>query len=339
MNRLQFRHIVETQGVLCTFASLLAALTQFRLIVTIMGPRYGMSVDAAQGVVNGLPHWRVFQSRVFGPWSVEALSWLTGNFLAAHVIYTIGLYFLAGLAILYVAYRLFGSKSAWMCFFAFHFLCVLLTNHMWFYAWDSGELLTFILFCYFVLSGKDWRWMTGLFAVSIFNRESAFFIAAWMVLDPLLTSFLDRTRPRVTPMIAAGLACLVAGGAVIHVLRDWLLVKEIGPELFGMPEKAGLAFQSNLGDNLQFMASAFTHPTPEFHILLVLLLLSPLALTVFLYRRFGRRYLSLGLTHILIALTLPVVGMLSEQRVMFDLAPFLCLGLTALCFDERTTKA
>lgn len=199
-DRRPFLQIVEVHGISWILAALLGALAQFRMIATIIGGAYRDSIAAAQGVVAGTPHWQVYQSRVLGPWVVQLLSGPVGSFQAAHVLYTIGLYFLAGLAMLVTAYRLYGAKAAWLAFLGFHLLCMVLINSRWHYIWDGGELLSFALFCYFVLADKDWRWMTGLFCVSILNRESAFFIAAWMILSPLLTATLDRARPRL-PML------------------------------------------------------------------------------------------------------------------------------------------
>ncbi len=338
MKRAQLWPIVESHGPAWVLASLAAALAQFHMIAAVMGARYGMSIAAAQGVVDGMPHWRIDQSRVLGPWLVEGLSRLTGSFGTAHVLYTILLYFLAGLAILAASYRLFGARAAWICFLSFHLLCMLLINSMWHYVWDSGELLSFVVFCYFVLSGKNWRWMVGLFAISILNRESAFYIALWMILDPLLTAALDRTRPR-PAMAIAGLGCLLAGGGTVYLLRELLLKKEVGPEMFGMPELAGRNFHPHIAENIRFVTDALLHPTLDFNILMLVILVSPLVMTVLLFRRRGRRYLSLGIPHVLIALSLPIVGVLSETRVMFDLVPFLAIGVAGLCEEDRIWDA
>lgn len=334
MDRRPFLQIVEVHGISWILAALLGALAQFRLIVTIVGGAYGDSIAAAQGVVAGTPHWQVYQSRVLGPWAVQLLSGPLGSFQAAHVLYTIGLYSLAGLAMLITAYRLYGSKAAWVAFLCFHVFCMVMINSRWHYIWDGGELLTFTLFCYFVLADKDWRWMTGLFCVSILNRESAFFIAAWMILYPMLTALLDRARPRL-PMVLAGLACLIGGMALVQGLRAALLKREIGPDLFGMPEMAGRSFHPHFQDNMAYLADAFRQPTLEFNILIVALLLAPLVLTWLLARRFGRRYLGLGLAHGLIVLSLPIVGVLSETRILFDLAPFMAIGFAALVQAEE----
>lgn len=334
MDRRTFLNLAETHGISWIVAALLGAIAQFRMIVTIIGGAYGDSIAAAQGVVAGTPHWQIYQSRVLGPWAVQILSGPLGSFTSAHILYTIGVYFLAGLAMLVAAYRLFGARAAWAAFLCFHILCVILINRRWHYIWDGGELLSFTLFCYFVLSGKNWRWMTGLFCVSILNRESALFIAAWMICYPLLNAMLDHTRPRL-PMMLAGLGCMVGGVAVIQGLRWALLKQEIGPELFAMPQLAGQGFHSHWQDNVTYLVDAFLHPGLEFNILIVILWAMPLALTWALARRFGRNYLGLGLAHCLIVLSLPIVGVLPETRVLFDLVPFISLGFVALTHGEQ----
>jgi hypothetical protein len=326
--------IVEKHGLVWVLASLGAALAQFHMISAIMGARYNLSIAAAQGVVEGMPHWRIDQSRILGPFMVEALSRLTGSFAAAHVLYTIILYFLAGLAILAATFLVVDRRASWIAFLSFHLLCMLLINNLWHYAWDSGELLIFVLFCSFVLAGKSWRWMVGLFAISILNRESAFFIAGWMIADPLLTAVCDRARPK-APMAIAGLGCVLVGGGVVSLLRDVLLKKEVGPEMFGMPGLAGRNIHPYLRDNMEFIVNALMHPGLDFNILLPMVLLSPLVMTFLLYRRLGRRYLSLGIPHVLMALSVLVVGVLSESRVMFALVPFLAIGTAALSRDDE----
>jgi len=68
--------ITLAAGLLFTSAFLAAA--QLRGILLAFGPRFHDHAAAAQGVVQGLPHWRAWQSRVLGPFFVEFLSRLTG---------------------------------------------------------------------------------------------------------------------------------------------------------------------------------------------------------------------------------------------------------------------
>ena len=56
-------------------ASAVCALFLVRVIVLFYQKDYGRAVDAARGVVTGHPHWRVYQSRVLGPWMVKLLAY------------------------------------------------------------------------------------------------------------------------------------------------------------------------------------------------------------------------------------------------------------------------
>ena len=64
------------------------AAVQLRVIHLEFGRQYNLSVEAAQGVLDGLPHWRVFQNRLLGPYLVEAFSAVTDSFEAAHALCT-----------------------------------------------------------------------------------------------------------------------------------------------------------------------------------------------------------------------------------------------------------
>lgn len=309
--------------------STLFAVAQFRMIMLIIGQDYGASINAALGVVRGLPHWRVYQSRVLGPWMVEALSPFFNDFTSAHVFYTIALTAIAGWLVLALTRRRFGDPASWGAFLLFHLLFIFLLNKPWLYAWDHSGIIIFILFIYFVLSEKDWRWFTALFSVAIFNRESAFYIALWMVLDPTIKAMLDRARPRLA-MPLAGLLCLGLGLEVVDQLRERLLVREIGPDLFNMPDMAGKSFHNQWDLNLAFLRQITTHFSLSFEILIPLFLLAVLGLATVLAWRDPRRYLGLALTYGVVVASMFVAAALQETRVMLELVPFLAMGVWAL---------
>jgi hypothetical protein len=308
--------------------SLIFALAQFRMIMLVLGPGYANSIDAALGVVRGLPHWRAYQSRVLGPWMIEILSGAFGGFSAAHVFFTIAMTAVAGWLILALTQHSFGRRAAWGAFFLFHALFAFLLGKLWLYAWDHSGIVVFILFIHFVLSGKDWRWFTALFVLAVVNRESAFFIALWMVLDPLVKAQLDRTRPQ-WALLLAGLACLGFGLELVGWLRDALLVREVGPELFNMPAMAGKTFHNQWHNNLEFLGQVTTRFSLGFEILIPLFLGAVLALAALLAWRDRRRYLALALTQAGIVASLFVAAALPETRVMLELVPFLAMGIWA----------
>ena len=295
----------------------------------IIGPSYANSISAAQGVVDGLPHWRIFQNRLLGPWMVEALSGLFGDYTSAHVFYTILTTALAGWLIWALTYRRFGPSAALSAFFVFHVLFTLLISNIWLYAWDHLGIIVFTIFTYLVISERRWPWFVGLFSVAIFNRESALFIAMWMVVDPLAKAALDRAKPQ-WPMLLAGLACGGIGYELVNWLREVLLVKEIGPALFNMPLKAGQNFHNQWGMNLAFLRRVTTDFSLGFEILIIVYLLAVMTLAALLAWGDTRRYLGLAVIQGVIVLSLLIVAILEETRVLLELLPFLAMGIWAI---------
>ena len=314
-----------TQAIWAVLATVFA-MAQFRMIMLIIGQNYSYSISAAQGVVNGMPHWRVYQSRVLGPWLVEALSGLFGDYTSAHAFYTIVTTAIAGWLILSLTYRQFGPSAALSSFLLFQALFTFLLGSKWLYAWDHLGILIFTIFTYLVIAGKGWCWFAALFSVAIFNRESALFIAMWMVLDPLVKAALDRTKPD-WRMIARGLACGIIGVILINWLRDTLLVQEVGPTLFNMPLKAGLNFHNQWATNIAFLRRVTTEFSFGFEVLILVYLLAVIILAVLLARRDPRRYLALAVTQGMIVVSLFAGAILEETRVLLELLPFLVMGI------------
>jgi len=314
-----------TRHAVWALVSTVFALAQFRMIILVLGAGYANSIDAALGVVEGLPHWRVYQSRVLGPWIVELLSRVFGDFTIAHVFYVIAATTIAGWLILAVMRRLSDDRSSWGAFLLFQFLFSFLLGKMWLYAWDHSGIIIFTLFVYFVLTEKDWRWFTALFAVAIFNRESALFIAVWMVSDPLIKAALDRVRPRLA-MPLAGVICGAAGLAIISELRERLLVREIGPDIFHMPEMAGKAFHNQWDANLAFLQRVTSQFSFGFEILIVIFPIVSLIVVFLLARRDPRRCLGLALVQTGIVASMFTAALLEETRVMLELVPIVAVG-------------
>ncbi|PKU25158.1 hypothetical protein CWS72_08145 [Telmatospirillum siberiense] len=309
--------------------SLLFAFAQFRMILLILGAAYRNSIDAALGVVQGQPHWRVFQSRVLSPWIIKGLSILTGGFPLAHIFFVIAMTALAGWLMLSLTDRCFGRRAAWGAFFLFHLLFCLLLAPPWLYAWDHASIILFTLFTYFVLTGKDWRWFAVLFSVAIFNRESGLYIALWMIADPLVKAVLDRARPQ-WAMLVAGLVCFGSGLVLLNMLRDLLLVKEVGPALFNMPEMAGRNFQNNFVMNVNFIKNFFENINFYFNMLIPCLMICILCLSFILSVRDFRRYFSLALVQVASVVSILVFGVISETRVLLESIPFLAMGIWVL---------
>ena len=65
-------------------ASFVLSLAQWRHVVLFFDP--WLILQAEQGILDGYPHWRLFQSRVLGPWLEEFLMLLGFKLSQGHAI-------------------------------------------------------------------------------------------------------------------------------------------------------------------------------------------------------------------------------------------------------------
>lgn len=311
------------------------ALAQARVVRQMFGTLYRQSVDAAAGVLAGTPHWRVFQSRQLGPRLVQAVNVAVGDFERAHVACTVALLSAAGyLVFRSVSRRTGDAAKALASLLAFELLTVFCLGKDWLYIWDFSGALLFVVFNDLVARERRPPAFALLFAVAIFNRESALFIAAWMVLDPLCRYALDRgagraARPLDWPMAATGAALLVAGSALVEALRAAFFVREVGPQIVGGPVPgAGPRFHYMLPDNVLWLKGLLRVPLdPSLRVLVPVAWVAYLAFCALLARRDPRRFLGVALVHAAMLAASFVVGLVFETRVYFEMLPLVAVHL------------
>ncbi|MGH7742019.1 MAG: hypothetical protein ACRENS_08350, partial [Candidatus Eiseniibacteriota bacterium] len=244
--------------------ALFLAAGTLRLYLLTLPKEFIRSAIVAEAVVHGEPPWRIFQSRVLGPWLVHALSDLTHT--PPPVVYAnvaLALLFACGLVILRSGARdgvLRSSPLARLATFQ-ALLCVLLPC-IWLYVWDLISLLVFLLF-QLLEARRAPRWQfAALFAVAIFNHEIALAIAGWMVLDPLVRWFAARRAAENARFDRAtfvlGVALMAAGAMLIETLRRVLLVREVPPEGADQLAVHGGNFHFALARNWDAIAHSFT---------------------------------------------------------------------------------
>jgi hypothetical protein len=161
--------------------------------------------------------------------------------------------------------------------------------------------------------------------VSVFSRESASFFAIWMVLQPGIGAgigWLMRERPLRFDfrLFGAGLLCILLGGVIVEELRAWLLVREVGPEIFtDAPADAGKYFHFQLWHNLDFIGQMLTTFSYGMEVAILPFLVGVVALAVVLGLSNPRRCLALGLTHLALVASLLLFGVFQETRIYLEL--------------------
>ncbi len=314
------------------------ALADLRIIILMMPKVLLRSADVIEGVVNREPLWRVYQSRLLGPHLVRALGTATdGTPAVAYALVMLLVLFLAGIGVLLYSWRLRDPDRTPLASMLMYQLCViLLLPSYWLYAWDILSLLLFTAFVGMVLLRTGRLWFVLLYAIAVFNHEMAFFIAAWLILDPVVRHLAGRRaqspRPvfdRKSPLI--GSALLVAGIALVEGLRNALLIREMQPGLEVPPQVVyGKSFHFTLLYNLKSIGSCFDQVMQNgFPVVIPLFL----AFTVFVAVRLARidlaRFGALSLVMLGMVGSLMLFGLVYETRVLLPLVPFVALNAWA----------
>ena len=204
---------------------LFVSLLEFRALDLVGGRNLPAEVAATAGLVAGRPYWKAYQNRLLGPLAVTWTARATGLPVA-------GVYQGFCLALLCAANALAGwlfrraPGGPWGYAAAYAGLFVAWQDPEWSYLWDYVDLVTTLLFAWGVVVGGWSRWrFAALFTLELANRESAQFIALWLVLDGLLPN--DRRRPDARRVLL-GLALGVAGTLWTHWVRNALCLGETG---------------------------------------------------------------------------------------------------------------
>lgn len=260
------------------------ALAQLRVLEFASGLetnlKFGMDVAWAW---NG---WSGYRSRLLAPALIHLLG---GNMRAFLVLTFIGLV-LGG----WLSWRVAGLGGLGI----YHGGFALLASP-WFSPWDIFDPVIFMAFVLLVAErGTVWRFV-GLFAVGIFNLQSAMFITLWMVLS--------------RKMIVAGLVCGLAGVAIMRLLQH-----------SGAP---------HLG--LFIIGTAYGTDYGQEHVLENIRNAGPLVVGIFaliigaawtIARRDADRFLALAITYVALALATLLFALTTETRVYLDFIPLWVLA-------------
>jgi hypothetical protein len=247
----------------------------------------------------------------------------------------------SGFLVLFLSRRLYGTKCSVASFFIFQFFFAFLLNRPWLYSWDYYGFIIFSLFVFLVLTTREWYWFTALFAIAVFNRESALFIAFWTFLDPIFRFVSDRyfsseRAPFEWRLCVSGLICMPVGVAVITFLRKHLLIREVGPELFNIDPPGSGFFQYHLIENLDAIRRSFEGFHAGIPFLYPIFYLTLLILLVLLTLKDWRRLAALSAVYFLMLISILSIGIFFETRLYIEMLPIVVFLLWEL-IPSRTS--
>jgi hypothetical protein len=299
-----------------------------RLVAFIFPPaNYAWVAEVSLGVTTGHPVWKMWQSRVLGPYFIEALTFGSLDYVKAHILFQIITVAIAAFLCWRLGKKYGGSDQiALLALTIFVMSFALLLRPPYLYSWDFIDIIVFIVFIDLVLSGKSLPWFICLFAIAIWNRETAVVIALWLILDPLVRFFYQRqyklqSNPLDWRRMLAGAICIAAGFLIVELLNRTLLVEA---------KESADSYPIVVSQNIDRLKQSLTHFDRYFTIVVPAFLATVIVLGARAVRRDPQRYLALYLVVLSYMASLFVLGQLMETRVYLALVPFVVMAVVLL---------
>jgi len=319
--------------------------TQLQVIHSAFSSNFGNQVAAAQGVVQGLPHWRIYQSRILGPFFIETLSKLFN--LSFGKAYVLGILVLL---VLFFGLILIMAKQYWkstaialgIATGAWTLLAVIMQG-FWIYPWDFFDLIIFTLLVWAILHSKPLWIISAIIALEIPNREVALVICVWLIIDAFFNLKKSEYGLRGLSIkfepfqLFIALILLGLGYGLIEFLRSSLLIREVGPEIFPDLKAGAQSFQFQLLTNLEEMMFFLTHPFYKYSVFNVIIFGIPALIIVSILSQ-SREVVRLSFLYLIIWFLNFIFGLIYETRVWICFIPYLVFVFPIVLTKQRTKK-
>lgn len=299
-----------------TIIVLLSAVT-YKILTFIDRHHFDSIVEAAYSVIDGVT-WRAYQNRLLGPYTAYAISLLGISYTSALKIYIFALLVLQN-SVLFILLRKTALSTqqsfGWLTLYTLVFLFL---QKPWFYAWDSIDLIVFTLFAYGIFKTKGTTYFIGLFLIGLMNRESALFIALYIIIDAFYFNPIYKPQLQSSKKLLIGIVLLISGALYTKIIRDTLFTKE--PNAFlDLPNKL-IGNHIYLFRNLQDLF--VTNLSNGNIVNSIFILLSSLYFLSFFKQKSQQTTKALFIYFIILGSTL-TFGLVNETRVYLILLPLM----------------
>jgi len=325
--------IIETIGALLVAVCL--AMIQMRNILWKFGSRMEDQIAAMQGIVNGLPHWRMYQSRVLGPYLTDFTRIMFGiDFTEAYVITTTCILAVSFFVFMWAAWNILETRLAALAtaFAVFSFNAMMMQGS-WIYSWDYIDLIVFPVLVWAIATNRSLWVIVPILIVELFNRDVILVLSCWLLFDSMVgVADSGKTFPKLFLRVnlrqfICALTLLSVSYWVIESLRSELLVQEIGPDLFSgiTPQAGGYNFFYKLPSNLRRFFISWVLPWQGMSLTsnLFILVLPAIMAGLFFSKQPGLMRASILL--FILYISTFVFGEIYETRVWISFIPFLVI--------------
>lgn len=282
-------------------------------------------IAAVQNVLNGTPPFRAFQNRVLTPEIINILGTISESptiLFAKLSLLTLNfsLFFLVKNATGKVSTGVFSVILATLIYNSLH--------HYWTYAWDFTEGGTLLLLGYFAYKEKSLVYFIALFCVSIFNRESAVFIALYCLIFGLWQSFI--TKKINYTWIGWGASLGILSYLITESMRRIFFIHSNAPQIGLDIEHKNFGNQFHFSGNLTSFRDMLLHQNIATPYWILIFFSFFIYITIFGKKERNPYVFSLGISMLSYLTSLVILGVIFETRIYQPLAwiiPFLTCGI------------
>lgn len=209
----------------CTLMIFFVSVAVFKVLMQIHAAHFESLSQATYGVLEGKPHWIAYQNRLLGPFMVYLISKLGCSYLFAFKIFILLMVALQNFLLFFLLRKLHIPSRNALTLVAIYSFSFLLVQHRWFYAWDCIDAMVFTLFAYGVFQAKSIQYFVLLFCMGILNRETALFIALYIIIDAFHFEPIKYRLYLVSKIkLAIGGFLILFGIIYTKVIRDYLFI-------------------------------------------------------------------------------------------------------------------
>lgn len=294
----------------------------FKILMDMHNPMVDEVVSAALGVTEGRPHWLAFQNRLLGPYTIIGISNISGLSVKSswYIFNAVALQIFCVLLFWMLRREFFSLRDSFFYLIAILFLFLTL-QHTWFYVWDIVDLIIFTLFAYGVLKSFPIRFFFVLFLIGILNRESALFIAIFLMLEAFnFSKGLSSIKLQNFRHLVFGLVLLISGFFYTQYIRSLLFISK--SDLTGGGRDIDNELIGNHIHLLYNIKNLFILNFTNRHFLISILLITPFLYFLKSYRSMFDRQLKMLIMALVIFANILIFGLINESRMHFILLPF-----------------
>lgn len=298
---------------------LLISIATSKVLMQIHNDHFNLLWRAAYSVLEGKPNWIAYQNRLLGPSIVYLISKIGVSYSFALIIYIFLMTALQNLLLYFLLRKMNISchnALIWVSLYSFAFLLV---QYHWFYPWDSIDAIIFTLFAYGIFQGKSLRYFLLLFCVELLNRETALFIALYIIIDsfhfgPVNNRFYLASKKK----LIIGIFLILFGAIYTKAIRDYLFISRHN----GLPDTA----HELIGNHIYLISNLknlFFYNLFSLKVINTSFILGTIVFLIYYVKLYTDAQIKLLLVYCAIVANILVFGLINETRMYIILIPFL----------------